>query len=95
MVQLVSVLSALECVLGCGVTLSGGAGTFTQSGTSTNTVGTLTISANQGGTGSSGAYELQGGVLNATTINVNQGERSTNPVDRRWSPKIHPTRDPL
>jgi hypothetical protein len=95
MVQLVSVLSALECVLGCGVTLSGGAGTFTQSGTSTNTVGTLTISANQGGTGSSGAYELQGGVLNATTINVNQGGAFNHPVDRRWSPEIHPTRDPL
>jgi hypothetical protein len=41
-------ISEFECALGCGVTLSGGAGTFTQSGTSTNTVGTLTISANQG-----------------------------------------------
>jgi hypothetical protein len=88
-------ISEFECALGCGVTLSGGAGSFIQSGTSTNTVGTLTISANQGGTGSSGAYDLQGGVLNATTINVNQGEHSTNPVDWRRSPETHPTRDPL
>ena len=66
-------ISEFECVLGCGVTLSGGAGSFIQSGTSANTVGALTISANQGGSGSSGSYDLQGGTLNAKTINVNQG----------------------
>jgi hypothetical protein len=55
------------------VTLTGAAGTFTQSGISGNTVGTLTISANQRGSGSTGTYDLQGGTLNATTIAVNAG----------------------
>jgi hypothetical protein len=65
--------SEFECTLGCFVTLNGAAGTFTQSGTSTNTVGTLTISANQGKSGSTGTYDLKGSTLNATTIAVNAG----------------------
>src|SRR5208337_4082131 len=48
-----------------------GAGTLTQSGTSTNTIGgQLTIAQNAGSTG---AYNLRGGTLNAGTITVNTG----------------------
>ena len=59
------------CTFGCSVNVPAGVGSFTQSGSSTNTVGTLTIVA--AGSGASGSYALLGGTLNATNLNVNQG----------------------
>ncbi len=52
-------------------TFFGSVGQFTQSGTSTNTVGGTLVLAESAGT--SGSYDLQGGTLGANAVQVNGG----------------------